>query len=215
MYNLETIPPVSQLIVLGRGKEGEYKLSTASYDRATVAQAYCDAYPGVETVIFSSGYSSQTALNVQANTPSEARLMADVAQLPEGVEVILEQESSNTLENILNAADLLDREKPTGILAHRAQLTRALVIADRIELANSIYGIRAELLGARPEGWLTTAIEAAQLIRTKGLLYGINNGDIARTRARNDAEKQFIAALGSGLRKFCSLTKIPVPQQYR
>jgi hypothetical protein len=215
MYSSERLHQVSQLIVLGRGKAGEYKLSTASYDRALAASTFCDINDSVETVIFSGGFSAHTDLDTRYEEFGEAALMADLADLPPSVEVILEEKSANTMENILFSAEFIEPDRPVGILAHNAQLRRGLHIAKRVLPGETIIGVQAEEFGARSEGLFTAVAEAVQLLWTEYLMLGVKPGDILELYKRNEHDQRIKQIAGSGLRKLCKATRIPVPQQYR
>ena len=215
MYSFEQINDVSQLIVLGRGKTGEYKLSTASYDRALAAAAFCDESKSVETVIFSGGYSAHTDLGGTEWRISEAALMADWADLSARVDTILEENSVNTTENILFSAGLCEPGRTIGIMAHRAQLRRGLIIAKRILPDETIIGIPAEEFGARSEGLLTAMTEAAQVVLTRGLLLGVRSGDVSNVYSRSEQERQVKQIAGSGLKRLCRATRLPIPQRYK
>lgn len=215
MHSSEQLPQVSQLIVLGRGKAGEYKLSTASYGRALAATAFCNQNNGVEAVIFSGGFSAHTDLDTQYDKLSEAALMADLADLPARVDVILEEKSANTMENILYSAELTEPGRPVGILAHSAQLRRGLLIAKRVLPGETVVGIQAEEFGARPEGLFTAVAEAAQLLWTDCLMLGVKPGDVSVIHKRNENDRHMKQLAVSGLMKLCKAARIAVPQQYR
>lgn len=206
---------VSQLIVLGRGLDGENRLSDASYERAMAAQLYCGKNPSVETVLFSGGYSSQTGIVRSENPMSEASLMADLANLPDDINVIVEEGSVNTTENLLHAVSLLDYFRVTGVLAHQAQMPRAIFVAQKVLLASTIVEMPAEMYGASPEGSQTMLIEKAQLKWVQGLMRRVEPGDLAAVRDRSELDKHLKQIAGSGLRKFCNALRFPIPPQYK
>lgn len=203
---------IPQVVVIGRGMAGD-EPSPATYARAVAATKFYGENPGVELIVFSSGYSSLANVGAE-DRPSEARTMADIAGLPAQVRTELEETSTNTLENFLHSATFLSPDRTTGVLAHTAHLPRALFIARRV-LGNPVVGIPAENFGADPESSQSIAIEKLQLAWVRRLLSGVEPRDLATLRERNELDKNVKRFAGSGLKKACALLGRRMPQQYQ
>ena len=152
----------------------------ATQERALAARAFCEQHP-LARVVFSGGNSS---LAGQADgRRSEASIMAEIADLPPDIHSIKEDQSNNTLANLLNSAPLLDPDKATGILAHSAQMRRALFLGGMV-LPMPPVSVRAEAYGAKREEAVNYLLEAGLLFKEVVSLQGVEPGDIAGIAAR-------------------------------
>lgn len=172
----ESVAP-QQIIVLGRGMcEGRPTEATA--ERALAAYNYFEAHrPNL--VVFSGG-NSQSTEEYDPSRPSEASAMAEIAKLPPEITRI-EPHSHNTLANFMLSASLLDPHMRTGIIAHTAQLRRAVYMG-RLVLPGGVQPIPAEAYGAKPEP--PSIMDTLILLLEKSVLMGVKPGNIDQIRQR-------------------------------
>ncbi len=197
----QSLKPPTQLIVLGRGMERDSDIPTpATIQRAEAARVYYEKSGNTLGKVIFSGGRSRHAVNRAFPVPSEAEIMAGIADLPSDL-VELESQSTSTLENFLHAAVLLagDPDATTAVLAHSMQLPRALFIARKV-LICEVIGVAAEEYGAMPEDTNRT-VEQVAFLKDRVLLAGIHRGDVDTIANRADRMRRVQPLLGKFLRK--------------
>jgi hypothetical protein len=157
--------------------------STLTEQRALAARNYYENC-GASLVIFSGAVSAMVDGDI-SHRISEAEAMAEVADLPINVTVI-EDRSRTTVQNFVEAAELLSPNLSVGVLAHKNHLPRALRIGALI-LNRPLVPIAAEDFGAQPEpGRRAQAVEKLLYLKERAFLLGVHAGDQA-TAAKRDA----------------------------
>jgi hypothetical protein len=174
-----------QLLVFGGGLTPEGQLATESVERTMTAVDYVREYGAyIGRVVFTGGRSILTP--DIPNDATEGHEMAKLfhQELPDEAErlVKVESEGRTSIDNIVRAeASLLDM--PVGRVTHRYHQPRTQMLTD-VALYQPTFTVNAQ--SERPDK--VPLSEYVLRAATRGLLFGVENGDMAKLAQRAELE---------------------------
>jgi hypothetical protein len=186
-YSTKPFSREHQLLVLGRGKQlNGNKPNRLTRERGRAIGYYCMEYSPL--LVVSSGRNSSQSQGASSPVSTEAVDLEENAlevfpSLKAVVHTRRDKLSRTTGENMVYSKKLLIPGVDVGILAHAAQLPRALYLADKV-LDAEVFGVPAEMFGAKPEIRLSEAVEARLLNREMRLLGDVEPGDFDEAARR-------------------------------